>query len=80
MGSHRRDLLECVAEQSKPTKKRRVARKNPEIIQLDNVKDEVDVVKSGGHWKDHWVIHGEMHNTFSTPPKQGEIGLPPSIF
>lgn len=77
-GSHKRDSLECVPEQSKPTKKRRVAQKKPEIIQLDDVKDEIDVVKSGGHWKDHWVIQlmtirGEMHSTFSTPPKQGEV-------
>jgi hypothetical protein len=48
-GSHKRELPECVAEQSKSTKKRRVARKKPKIIQLDDVKDEVDVVKSGGH-------------------------------
>ena len=52
-GSHKRGLPECDAEQSKSTKKQRVARKKPEIIQLDDVNEEVDVVKSGGHWKDH---------------------------
>ena len=76
--SHKHDLPESVAEQSKATKKRRVARKKPEIIQLDDGKEEVDVVKSGGHWKDHWVIQlitirGEMHSIFSHPPKQGEV-------
>ena len=74
------DPTEFGAEQSKPTKKRRVARKKSEIIQLDDVKDEVDAVKSGGHWKDHWVIQlitirGEMHTIFSQPPKQGDIGI-----
>ena len=27
-----------------------------EIVELDNVKDEADVVKSDGPWKDHWII------------------------
>ena len=77
-GTHNINSPERVAEQSKSAKKRRVARKKPEIIQLDDVKDEVDVVKSGGLWKDHWVIQlitirGEMHGTFSSPPKQGEV-------
>ena len=57
-------------------------RKKSEIVELDDAKDKVDVVKSGGHWKDHWVmqlitIRGEMHNTFSAPPKQG---TPPNSF
>ena len=74
------DSPEFVVEHSKPTKKRRVARKKPEIIQLDDVKDEVYAVKSGGHWKDHWVIQlitirGERHTIFSQPPKQGNIGI-----
>ena len=56
-------------------KKRRLAKKKPEIMELNDAKDEVDAVKSGGHWKDHWIIQliiirGEMHNTFSAPPKQ----------
>ena len=60
------------------TKKRRVVRKKPEIVELDNVKDEMDVVKSAGPWKDHWVIQlitirGEMNSTFSAPPKQGDV-------
>ena len=79
-GTMKSDPTEFGAEQSKPTKKRRVARKKSEIIQLDDVKDEVDAVKSGGHWKDHWVIQlitirGEMHTIFSQPPKQGDIGI-----
>ena len=77
-GSHKLDSPESVAEHSKSAKKRRVARKKPVIIQLDDVKEEVDVVKTAGHWKDHWVIQlitiqGEMHATFSSPPKQGDV-------
>ena len=72
---------ECAIDQSKTTKKRRLARKKPEIIELDNVKDEVNVVKSVGPWKDHWVIQlitirGEMHSTFAAPPKQGDVCEP----
>ena len=56
-----------------PTRKKRVVRKKPEIVELD---DDVDLLKTGHHWKDHWVIHlislrGEMQNTFNSPPKQG---------
>ena len=47
--SHKHDSLECVAEQSKPAKKQRVVRKEPEIIQLDDVKDDVDIIKGDGH-------------------------------
>ena len=77
-GSQKRASQECVTNQSKSTKKRRVAQKKPEIVELDDVKDEVEVLKSGGHWKDHWVIQlisirGEMYNNFSAPPKQGNI-------
>lgn len=58
-------------------KKRKVVRKKPEIVELDNVKDEADVVKSVGPWKDHWIIQlisirGEIHTTFSAPSKQGD--------
>lgn len=50
----------------------------PEVIELDNAKDEVEGLKIGAHWKDHWVIQlitipGEMHNIFSAPPKQGDL-------
>ena len=54
-----RGNAEFVACSQKPipqecaTKKRRVVRKKPDIVELDNVKDEVDVVKSVGPWKDH---------------------------
>jgi hypothetical protein len=39
-------------------------------------KEQIEEVKQGGHWKGHWVVHlitlcGEMHNAFSSPPKQG---------
>ena len=72
-GSEKR---ECATEPSKNIKKRRLAKKKPEVVELDDANDEVEAVKSGGHWKDHWVIQlitirGDMHNTFSAPPKQG---------
>ena len=75
--SQRPTSQECAIDESKSTKKPRVVRKKPEIVELDNVKDEVDVVKSAGPWKDHWVIQlisirGEMHSIFSAPPKQGD--------
>ena len=49
-----------------------------EIVELDDTKDDLDLQKSGCHWKDHWVIQlvslrGEMQNTFSAPPKQGVL-------
>jgi hypothetical protein len=47
---------ECVTQQSKPTKKRRVQKKKPDIVVLDDINDEGDVQKNIGHWKDHWVI------------------------
>jgi hypothetical protein len=76
--SQKRGSHECITYPSKSTKKRRGTRKKPKIVELDDAKDKVDVLKSGGHWKDHWVIQfitirGEMHNTFSTPPKQGTL-------
>lgn len=74
--SNKRATQECVTDQSKPSKKRRVAKKKPEIVELDDIKDDADLQKNVGHWKDHWMIQlisvrGEMHNTFSQPPKQG---------
>ena len=78
VGSQKRSSQECATDQSKSTKNRRVARKKSEIVELDDVKDEVEVLKSVRHWKDHWVIQlisirGEMHSTFSAPPKQGDV-------
>ena len=75
-GSQNQCPEEVVTECPKPTKKRRVAKKKVEIVELDDNKEDVDVQKTGGHWKDHWVIQlislrGEMQNTFSAPPKQG---------
>jgi hypothetical protein len=63
---------------SKPIKRKRVVRKKPEIVELDDEKDEVEVVKPAAHWKDHWVIQlisirGEMHSIFSATPKQGDV-------
>ena len=75
-GSQKQAPEECVTDQSKtPAKKRKIQRKKPEIVELDDIKDEGDVQKNIGHWKDHWVIQlttvqGEMQSIFSTPPKQ----------
>ena len=73
-GSQKRGSQECVMDPSKSSNKRRGLRKKPEIVELNDVKDEVELVKTSGHWKDHWVIQlitirGEMHSTFSAPPK-----------
>jgi hypothetical protein len=77
-GSQKRPSIECVAEQSKPNKKKKTPRKKVEIVELDDTKDDVDLLRNAGHWKDHWVIQlvtirGEMQNTFSSPPKQGQV-------
>ena len=77
-GSQKQAPEECITDQSKPTKKRRIQRKKPEIVELDDIKDEGDVPKNVGHWKDHWVIQlitvrGEMQGIFSAPPKQGKF-------
>ena len=53
-GSQKRVLQECVTDQSKSTKKLRVARKKMEIIESDNVKDEVEVPKE---W---WAMEGSL--------------------
>ena len=59
-------------------RKKRDIRKKSEIVDLDKLKEDVDLLKNATHWKDHWVIQlitirGEMHNTFSQPPKQGML-------
>ena len=74
-GSQKRGPQEPVIDLSKPIKKKRAPRKKADIVDLDK-KEDVDLLKNGCHWKDHWVIQlvtlrGEMQNTFSAPPKQG---------
>ena len=72
--SQKQPSEDCVTEQTKPTKKRRAPCKKLEIVHLDDSKDDVDLQKNIGHWKDHWVIQlisirSEMHSTFSAPLK-----------
>ena len=55
-GPHKRGPHECVTNQSKPAKKRK---------KLDDSKEDVELSKNIGPWKDHWVIQlitirGEM--------------------
>lgn len=74
-GSQKRVSPELVGDQSQPNKKRRAPKKKPKIVELDDAKDEVELLKNAHHWKDHWVIQlitlpGEMQNTFNSPPKQ----------
>ena len=81
-GSQKRGPQDFGIDHSKSNKKKRVVRKKPEIVELD---DDVDLLKSGHHWKDHWVIHlislrGEMQNTFNSPPKQGVFLFLPFVF
>ena len=73
---HKRSTQEGVVAPSKTIKKKRALKKKVDIIELDDAKDEVDAIKTRGHWKDHWVIQlitvrTEMHSTFFAPPKQG---------
>ena len=75
-GSPKRGPQDPVIDHSKSAKKRRAPRKKPEIVELDDAKDDVKLLKTAHHWKDHWVIQlvslrGEMQNKFNAPPKQG---------
>jgi hypothetical protein len=75
-GSQKRGPQGSVNDRPQPIKKKRATKKKPEIVHLDDAKDDVDLLKNAHHWKDHWVIHlislrGEMQNTFNAPPKQG---------
>jgi hypothetical protein len=84
-GSQKRPSNEGIAEKSKPNKKKRAPRKKMEVVDLDDTKDDADLSKNTGHWKDHWVIQlvtvrGEMQNTFSAPPKQGKFFFLNEIF
>jgi hypothetical protein len=77
-GSQKRPSNGGIAEKSKPNKKKRAPRKKVEVVELDDTKDDADLCKNTGHWKDHWVIQlvtvcGEMQNMFSAPPKQGKF-------
>ena len=75
-GSPKRGPKETVIDLSKLAKKRRAPRKKPEIVELDDGKEDVELLRNAHHWRDHWVIQlislrGEMQNTFNAPPKQG---------
>lgn len=79
-GSQKRGPQECLTDQSKSAKKRRGLKKKTEVVELDDTKEEVELLKHAGPWKDHWVIQlitirGEMQNTFSATPKQGIVFL-----
>ena len=74
--SPKRGTQDSVIDHSKPIKKKRAPRKKPEIVELDDVQEDVELLKHVHHWKEHWVIQlislrGEMQNTFNAPPKQG---------
>ena len=79
--SPKRGPLDSMVDHSKSIKKKKVPRKKPEIVELDDAKEDVELLKHAHHWKDHWVIQlislrGEMQNTFNAPPKQG---VPPQL-
>lgn len=76
VGSQKRGPQHSVIDHLKSTKKRKAPRKKPEIVELDDGKEDVELLKNAHHWRDHWVIHlisirGEMQNTFNAPPMQG---------
>lgn len=69
-----------MTKQAKSAKKRRGPQKKIKIVELDDVEEEVKLLKNASHWKNHWVfqlisIRGEMHNTFSAPLKQGIVSF-----
>lgn len=79
-GSQKRGSQDCLTDRSKPTKKKKVVKKKKkiEVVELDDTKEDVELMKQFGPWKDHWVIQlitvrSEMQNTFSAPPKQGIV-------
>ncbi len=78
-GSQKRGPQKPVIDLSKPIKKKRAPRKKADIVDLDK-KEDVDLLKNGCHWKDHWVIQlvtlwEKMQNTFSAPPKEGKFSF-----
>lgn len=60
-----------------PKNEARHTRKKKQKMNLEDLtQDEIQLVKQGGQWKDHWVMHlikirGELSSLFSAPPKQG---------
>lgn len=52
-GSQKRGPKECVTDPTKPAKKRRAPRKHVHIVELDDTKDDVELLKNACHWKDH---------------------------
>ena len=77
-GTHKRGPIDCVTDLPKSAKKRKALKKKPVIVELDDTKEDAEISKNIGPWKDHWVIQlitirGEMQNTFSAPPKQGIV-------
>ena len=78
--SPKRGPLDSVTDHSKSIKKKRAPRKKPNIVELDDANEDVELLKHAHHWKEHWVIQlislrGEMQNTFNALPKQG-VPLP----
>ena len=52
-GSQKQGPQQVVTDHTKSNKKRRISQKNAEIVELDDAKDDVDLLKNVGHWKDH---------------------------
>ena len=52
-GSQKRGPQESVTDHSKSNKKQRGPWKITEIIELDDAKEDVELLTNVGHWKDH---------------------------
>lgn len=69
----RNELLSPLVPKYEP----RQTRKRKQKVNLEDLTHEqIQEVKQGGHWKEHWVVHlirirGELANVFAAPPKQG---------
>ena len=51
--TQKRASQECITDQSKPSERQRGPRKKSEIVELEDAKEDVELLKSAGHWKDH---------------------------
>ena len=76
-GSHKRVSQECVTDQSRSTKKQRVLRKKTEIAKLDDVKDEVEVLKQSKSTKKRRVAR-EKPEIVELDDVKDEVEVPKS--
>ena len=70
-------LMEVKLEEAAKRKGTQRPRKTKRKLDLhDLIEEQVEEVKQGGPWKEHWVVNlitlrGELSDMFTGPPKQG---------